>query len=401
MEFTGLEYLKIDIANNYGLDKLTWNERLSWFQSNQDNLESLIEKAENPACFTAGLIAYRQTLLGEPTGYMISLDATHSGLQILSLLTGDTKAARLCNIINNGEKRSDSYTEIFNKFRERVPDIGDITRNKVKKAIMTAFYSSQLQPRELVGEKNVPAFNDTLAEECPYCWTLNSFMLKAWNPDALSYSWDMPDGFHVEFQVEKMIEEEFKFNGKIYSFNHIENQPTRQGRCLGANMTHACDSLVAREMVARCMYDPKQIEKVKNLNAKSAKNVNLSYRLPKDQRRKNNTLLRLLNLAEETNFISMRILDLIDETNYWLVDKDITEFLINSLPDKPFDMIVIHDCFKCHPNHGNDIRKQYRFVLQQLSDSRLLEHILRSITKSDLSINKPCNIKVDGEYALS
>ena len=64
-------------------------------------------------------------------------------------------------------------------------------------------------------------------------------------------------------------------------------------------------------------------------------------------------------------------------------------------------MIVIHDCFKCHPNHGNDIRKQYRFVLQQLSDSRLLEHILRSITKSDLSINKPCNIKVDGEYALS
>ena len=32
--FTPKEYLKIDIANSYGLDTKTWDERISWFDDN-------------------------------------------------------------------------------------------------------------------------------------------------------------------------------------------------------------------------------------------------------------------------------------------------------------------------------------------------------------------------------
>ena len=32
MRFTGKQYLQIDIASNYGLDKETWEHRLNWFE---------------------------------------------------------------------------------------------------------------------------------------------------------------------------------------------------------------------------------------------------------------------------------------------------------------------------------------------------------------------------------
>ena len=62
--FTGAQYLKIDIANNFGkddqgrtLDKLTWNQRIEWFDTYELELDSLVAKAEKPALFFAGVQA--------------------------------------------------------------------------------------------------------------------------------------------------------------------------------------------------------------------------------------------------------------------------------------------------------------------------------------------------------
>ena len=38
-KFNGVDYLKIDIANHYGLDKKLWDERLAWVNEHEDNLE--------------------------------------------------------------------------------------------------------------------------------------------------------------------------------------------------------------------------------------------------------------------------------------------------------------------------------------------------------------------------
>ena len=96
--YSGIDYLKIDVANNFGLDKLQFEERIDWFNkiieprvnktsSNDDLLQIANESDEAPALVFGGLQAYRDTLNGIPSGYKVGLDACCSGIQILSALT--------------------------------------------------------------------------------------------------------------------------------------------------------------------------------------------------------------------------------------------------------------------------------------------------------------------------
>lgn len=132
--FSGKDYLKIDIASNFGLDKASWDDRIYWFDTNQDHLEDLVQQAKEPALFYAGVKAWRDVLAGKPIGYMISLDATSSGLQLLAALTGDRAAASLCNVIDTG-KREDAYTNIYQVMLNKVDEESKIDRDKVKDAI--------------------------------------------------------------------------------------------------------------------------------------------------------------------------------------------------------------------------------------------------------------------------
>ena len=132
--FTGKQYLKIDIANNFGHDKLDWDDRIEWFNSHEHMLEDLVKEAEDPALFFASIQAWNQTKEGLATTYPISLDATASGIQILALLAGCEKSAKLCNVLDIGH-RADAYTILYQLLLQRVGDTAKITRDDVKRAI--------------------------------------------------------------------------------------------------------------------------------------------------------------------------------------------------------------------------------------------------------------------------
>ncbi len=134
--FDGRSYLKIDIANNYGLDKKTWDERIEWFNQHESMLHNLVDSAEEPALFYAGVKAWKDVQAGKPIGYMVSLDATSSGLQILAALTGDRMAAQLCNVVDTGY-REDAYTIIYDEMIQRTGGQAKISRDDTKSAIMT------------------------------------------------------------------------------------------------------------------------------------------------------------------------------------------------------------------------------------------------------------------------
>lgn len=89
INYSGLDYLKIDIANSKGLDKLQFEERINWFNNNininqettNQELLTLVQehRFEEPELGLAGLMAYRDTLANKPTGYRVALDSSNSG----------------------------------------------------------------------------------------------------------------------------------------------------------------------------------------------------------------------------------------------------------------------------------------------------------------------------------
>ena len=46
----------------------------------------------------------------------------------------------------------------------------------------------------------------------------------------------------------------------------------------------------------------------------------------------------------------------------------------------PFEIITIHDAFRCHPNHSNEMARIYVEIMAEITDSRLLEDIVEELT---------------------
>lgn len=396
--FTGIEYLKIDIANNFGLDKLNWDERIKWFDENEQKLDSLIKQAEEPALFFSGLQAYAAYKAGKPSAYPISLDATSSGIQILAALTGDRQAAQLCNVIDT-HKREDAYKGIYDKMVAKIGDSAKIDHKETKKAIMTSFYGSTAQPKNVFGEgKLLDVFYETLREEAPGAWELNEAMLAFWDPTVLSHDWIMPDNFHVHIKIMQTVTEPVHFLNKPYDVSYTINAPIEQGRSLGANMTHSIDGMIVREMTRRCSYDQAHVGYLFNILSSSANGVH-------DKRPKDKMVQQLWRYYQESGFLSVRILDYLDDRNIGHIDKLVIFDLIASLPRKPFTVIAIHDCFRCLPNYGNDLRRQYNRILSDIAKSEMLSWLLTQIVKRPINAGKLDKTLwkdiLDADYALS
>lgn len=379
--FTGREYLKIDIANNFGLDKLNWADRLAWFDSNEHQLDELVGTAKEPALFYAGIKAYRDVLAGKPIGYMISLDATSSGLQLLAALTGDRSAAALCNVIDTGN-REDAYVSIYHAMLAQVSDKSKISREDTKQAIMTAFYSSKAVPKQVFGEGQLlDIFYGSLQAMAPAAWELNEAMLGLWNPTALEHHWILPDNFHVHVKVMEQVKERVHFRNAPYDVYFNVNRPMKEGRSLGANTIHSIDGMIVRELTRRCMYDVKKVDRLYQLLSEG--DCGSGTMTEDDQ-----MVMTLWNHYVRTGYLSARIIDHLDETNLGMVDSDVILALLDSLPYKPFTIVSIHDCFRCLPHYGNDLRRQYNLQLALIARSNLLQDVVSQLVGRPTPIGK-------------
>lgn len=338
--FTGKDYLRIDIANNFGLDKKDWNDRIDWFKTHENQLEILAKQAEEPALYSAGVKAWRNVCNGNVNHYPISLDATSSGIQILSCLTGDRKGAELCNVVDVGH-RQDAYTTLYDTMLAKTGGSSKIDRKDTKRAIMTSFYSSEAVPKQVFGEGALLAtFEETMEEGAPGAWELNKAMVDLWNPNALSNDWIMPDNFHVHIKIIGQLRETVHFLDKPYEVPYSVNMPIERGRSLGANMTHSIDGMIVREMGLRCNYN---MDKIQNL---------LIVMNGPCGTEPSEIVSKLWSHYEDSGFLSARILDYLDRTNLGLVDRTVIFDLIMTLPKKPFEVLSVHqwctlNCVNC------------------------------------------------------
>jgi hypothetical protein len=323
--------------------------------------------------------------------------------QILSCLIGDASAAKLCGVIDTG-KREDLYTNVYKEMCSVLGSEGTIQREDVKQAIMTSLFGSEDVPVRVFKTNEVlNVFYQTMEKMLPYAWELNIAFLNMWDATVYSYDWILPDNFHVHIAVEGKIYEEVTFLEEKYSIPKKVNKPSKYGRSISANCCHSIEGLIVRELVRRCSYDPVQKDNAYLALFHYGKETALHE--PEEQSDDLKMVITLWKHYKKTGFLSARIIDHITNETTRYVDRDVVVALIDSFPVKPFRVLTVHDCVRVLPSYGNDVRKQYNLLLQEIAKSNLLSCVVSQILKREVEIGKGDenmwqNIHV-ANYALS
>lgn len=392
---TGTEYLKCEIAclEDKAFEKATWDERLARFNTLDLDDQRMFKKSSNPVGLRAAVEAFKASQRGEETGYMISLDACSSGLQILSLLVSCPQSFSLCG--GDSSQCVDSYTAIY----ESMGVGSKYTRKQVKGAIMTSLYGSLSQPSALFGD-DLDTYYDAIETMAPGAWDLNLGLQELWNDvkDA-TYDWVMPDNFHACIETSDKTIMPFRFLDVEYKLPVTVKTRPHFHKGLGPNSIHSVDGMVVREMYRRCMYNPEAIELIKQIINED------TYDVGNDANKSANMVKTLWKRRLETGFLSARILDHLNEETMGFVDEVEIIALINSLPAKPFKLVSVHDCFRCHPNYGDDLRRQYNTILADINDSSMLVSLASQIAKKPIKARKVGQIVrsviLESNYALA
>lgn len=332
----GIYWLKVDLANTYGLDKLPLDKRVNFIDKNIDdmlaNKEQWISKADEPLLFELTLNSYVKGVINkEPIGHITRLDATCSGPQIMSVIMIDIKAMKTFNIL--GEQRNDFYTLIAKKVKDKCPD-SDIfssdmkeVRKAIKKPLMTFFYNSKSKPKELLGgdnSKEYNAFIEALQEEASGALELMEDINECFDENAYYHAWRLPDGHNAYCPVTKVVDKRIELheigNNLKIQYRYKSNEPNKdEWRSLTPNIIHSIDGWIVRQVTM----------------ALHAKGIELS---------------------------------------------------------------PIHDSFGVHPNYCDELRKAYRGCISRLYRENIIDSILSDVVEEEIVVIRPnYNPSVDKE----
>jgi DNA-directed RNA polymerase, mitochondrial len=163
----GAYWLKVHLANTFGVDKVSFAERVEWVE---DRMELLLASAIDPltdrfwteaddpwqclaACFD--LLGLHINGEGHVSHLSIPMDGSCNGLQNFSALLRDSVGGKATNLVPQ-EKPADIYTEVAKVVAARVRQDalqgnplaiiwdGNITRKMVKQPVMTLPYGATL-----------------------------------------------------------------------------------------------------------------------------------------------------------------------------------------------------------------------------------------------------------------
>ena len=388
---TGIEYVMADIAckHDKAFEKKQWNERLAHFSQIDFNDKATFKKASDPIGLRAACLALEAFKQDKASGYMISLDASSSGMQLLSILVSCPISWKLCG---GDENILDSYTYIYTS----MGIANTLDRKDVKQSIMTALYGSTATPQAVFGD-NIDLFYETMEHMAPGAWDLNLGLQELWDEiDGATYDWYMPDGFYCCIETEDKEVIPFTFLEETYEVVQSIQERPRFHKGLGPNLIHSIDGMIVREMLRRCSFNGNVTTRVANAIINGGKGTNgRSATKVKD----------LWNAYLESGFLSVRILDYLFEDTIGLVDSMVIAKLIQTLPSQSFELVTVHDCFRCHPNYGNDLRQQYNNIMADLNDSKMLPYMAQQLVGTQITARKvgkiPREIILNGNYLLS
>lgn len=137
----GFRWLQIHIANLFGVDKVSFDDRLAWVAENIDALldsgaqpldgDRFWTTADSPYCALAACMElHRAMSLDDPTQYEsripVALDGSCSGLQHFSAMLRDEEGGRTVNLLPS-ETPADVYMAVATKAQEEADATDTIT----------------------------------------------------------------------------------------------------------------------------------------------------------------------------------------------------------------------------------------------------------------------------------
>lgn len=393
--FTGFEYLLIDAANQYGLDKEAFEDRIQWARDNLDTLESFaneIGPKERPL-FLKACMAIRKAQKGVPTGHLVGFDAVCSGLQIMSAITGCAKGAAITGMIDP-DKRMDAYTEVTAEINHILKDEGlsvIISRPDAKDSVMTSLYGSKKNPKIHFGDDTpeLKAFYQAMCNKAPGAWELLHDLLESWQPYALQHAWKMPDGYDVRNLVREKVEDTLEIDELDHariSYVYKVNRGMKRYVSNAANVVHSLDAYLLRSLIRRCNYDPEVLAQAAFVMEAEllARHMGESEEPVMEELLDHEQFLYYLQQYERSHMPDVIILPYLDsDTVRALDDEHLSKLkrITNQMQQhKPFPVISVHDDFKAHANNVNWVRHWYKEIMADLAESNVLADIHTQLT---------------------
>lgn len=251
-EFTGLQYLKIDIANTFGLDKLTWDKRLAWVNEHESELHSFRDTANKPLMYYKAVRAYEAALRGEAIGHVMYLDACASGIQIMAALTGCKSSAMVTNMIDP-TVRNDAYEIIVNDMNAELPVSEQVDREFIKRPVTSHNYNKADQETFSNIQKKV--FYAVMNGLFPGVEATKTLCNSMWNSEALYHEVTFPDGHVARMLVTQVVNSTIEIDELDhvqFSYRHRINLSDTNYVSLCPNLVQGIEAYIARQMIRKC-----------------------------------------------------------------------------------------------------------------------------------------------------
>lgn len=291
----GLFWLKVHVANLFGVDKVSFKERVEWVEK---NLEALLDssvrpldgcmkwtEADSPWCALAACMELAGACVAGPefvSHLPIAMDGSCSGLQHYSAMLRDPVGGAAVNLVPQ-EKPGDIYTQVAKRAQAMIDashDVnatpwkgGKVVRKIAKQPTMTLCYSAtvfgmqgQIQKaiRELGGEEYIggadvrassiymagviwEAIGDTVVAARDAMAFLKE-LSKVASECGLPIHWTAPSGFPVIQAYNEAVGKFVKvhYQGKpmqlTYQVEQAKLDKKRQASGVAPNFVHSLDS---------------------------------------------------------------------------------------------------------------------------------------------------------------
>ena len=246
--------LYIALANARGFDDWTWERRIKWAKKQTIEHDFIIPKGtkypERYAKTVRAILDYKEKI---PSGFVMELDATASGIQIMAAISGCMKTGKEVNLVDP-KRRKDVYKTLARDMSRMVEHT--ITREDCKYPGMTHYYNSLATPKEVFDTEELKAFYQCLDGKLPGAEFCMKKLNHYWNPAAKYHTWTLPDK-HVAF-VRTMTSKgsKYTYDDVTVDYQYYVNEGNKTSyRSLVPNIIHSIDGYAARQMILRANFE--------------------------------------------------------------------------------------------------------------------------------------------------